>query len=384
MPDRIRILHVITRLEPGGAQRNTLYTVCHLDRTRFEAGLAWGPGDELDRQAEEMSGLWRAPVADLVRPVSPMRDLMALTALRRAVRSFRPHVVHTHSSKAGVLGRIAAHLEHVTLAIHSIHGFGFTPVQPAPVRASFFIVEKLMSAWTDHFIAVSQSNLDRGVELGLFDRDRVSLIRSGIELARFRDPGDGTAARQRLGVPDNVPLVTQIGNFKPQKAPLDFVRMAAQVQTRVPDAMFVMVGEGRLRARSEELARSLGIRDRMVFCGWWDDVPGLLAASQVSVMSSRHEGLPRAVVESLAAGVPVVATAVDGTPEVVRDGVSGFLVPVADVGAMARGVAAVLENPELRRRMAAAAPEGLDQFDIDTMVSRQEELYQWLLGRSRS
>jgi glycosyltransferase involved in cell wall biosynthesis len=179
-------------------------------------------------------------------------------------------------------------------------------------------------------------------------------------------------------------LVTQIGNFKPQKAPLDFVRMAAQVQTRVPDAMFVMVGEGRLRARSEELARSLGIRDRMVFCGWWDDVPGLLAASQVSVMSSRHEGLPRAVVESLAAGVPVVATAVDGTPEVVRDGVSGFLVPVADVGVMARGVAAVLENPELRRRMAAAAPEGLDQFDIDTMVSRQEELYRWLLGRSRS
>jgi glycosyltransferase involved in cell wall biosynthesis len=205
-----------------------------------------------------------------------------------------------------------------------------------------------------------------------------------IELGRFREPRGGTSVRARLGIPEESPLVTQIGNFKPQKAPLDFVRMAAQVQTRVPDAMFVMVGEGRLRTQSEELAHSLGVRDHIVFCGWWDDVPGLLAASQVSVMSSRHEGLPRAVVESLAAGVPVVATAVDGTPEVVRDGASGFLVPVADVGALARGVITLLEDPELRRRMAATAAQGLEQFDIDTMVRQQEELYRWLLGRSRS
>ena len=122
----------------------------------------------------------------------------------------------------------------------------------------------------------------------------------------------------------------------------------------------------------------------MVFCGWWEDVPGLLAAARVSVLTSRHEGLPRAAVESLAAGVPVVATAVDGTPEVVRHGDNGFLVEAGDVPELARRVCAVLRSDQLQRRLAAAAPEHLEDFDIDRMVRQQEDLYRWLLGRSRS
>jgi glycosyltransferase involved in cell wall biosynthesis len=381
---RIRVLHIITRLEPGGAQRNTLHTVAHLDRDEFEAGLAWGPGDPLDGDAGTAGDLHRYPVSALVRPVAPSRDLSALRELRRAIRSFRPHVVHTHSSKAGILGRLAARQERVPVVIHSIHGFGFTPLQPAPVRALFLVVERIAARWTDHFIAVSRQNLQRGLELGLFEPDRVSLIRSGIELGRFGGRHDAAAVRNRLGVPDGVPLVTQVGNFKPQKAPLDFVRMAAEAAKRVPDVRFVMVGEGRLRPRAEELARRLGLADRIVFCGWWDDIPGLLATTQVSVLSSRHEGLPRVVVESLAAGVPVVATAVNGTPEVVRDGVNGFLVPPRDVEALTLRVVTLLENHQLRAQMADVARDGLDEYDIDEMVRKQEDLYRCLLGRSRS
>ena len=258
------------------------------------------------------------------------------------------------------------------------------PLQPAPIRALYLLVERLAARWTDHFIAVSKQNLERGLELGLYEPNRVSLIRSGIELGRFGEQCDTAAVRQRLGVPEDVPLVTQVGNFKPQKAPLDFVRMAAEVATTVPDARFVMVGEGRMRPRAEELARRLGLADRIVFCGWWDDIPGLLAATQVSVLCSRHEGLPRAVVESLAAGVPVVATAVNGTPEVVRDGVNGFLVPAGDVSGLTGRVLTLLSNSELRERMAAAAPTGLDEYDIDEMVRQQEDLYRCLLGRNRS
>jgi glycosyltransferase involved in cell wall biosynthesis len=205
-----------------------------------------------------------------------------------------------------------------------------------------------------------------------------------VELGRIRMGGDAAAVRRRLGIPDGAPVVTQIGNFKPQKAPLDFVRMAAEVAMHVPLAHFVMVGEGLLRPQAEALARALGVDHKVAFCGWWEDVPGLLAASRVSVMSSRHEGLPRAVVESLAAGVPVVATAVDGTPEVVRDGVNGFLVEAADVAGLARGVVALLTDRELYERMASAARDGLEEFDIDLMVRQQEDLYRWLLSRSRS
>jgi glycosyltransferase involved in cell wall biosynthesis len=381
---RARILHVITRLEPGGAQRNTLYTVEHLDRERFDPALAWGPGDPLDAVAAAIPDLRREPVPELVRPVAPALDARALRRLVEVMRRLQPDVVHTHSSKAGVLGRIAARVAAVPVTVHSIHGYGFTPLQPAPVRVLFLVAERVMSRWTDHFIAVSERNLKTGLELGLFPPGRASVIRSGIELDRFRRASGAAEVRQRLGVPARAPLVVQVGNFKPQKAPLDFVAVAARVSQRVPEAWFVMVGDGALRPAAEELAEDLGIADRMVFCGWWEDVPGLLAAARVSVLTSRHEGLPRAAVESLAAGVPVVATAVDGTPEVVRHGDNGFLVEAGDVPELARRVCAVLRSDQLQRRLAAAAPKHLEDFDIDHMVRQQEDLYRWLLGRSRS
>ncbi len=378
------VLHVITRLEPGGAQRNTLYTVGHLDRDQFSPALAWGPGDELDGAAAAIADLRREPIPELVRQVAPARDLAALRRLVAVIRDFRPAIVHTHSSKAGVLGRIAARIGRVPVVVHSIHGFGFTPLQPAPVRALFVTAEKAMSRLTDHFIAVSEINLREGVRLGLFARDEVSVIRSGVTLGRFRNLDGGDRVRRRLGIPAAAPVVVQVGNFKPQKAPLDFVRMAGRVSRVVSDAWFVMVGDGALRPAAEELAAALGVADRTVFTGWWDDVPGLLAAARVSVLSSRHEGLPRAAVESLAAGVPVVATAVDGTPEVVHDGVNGCLVAAGDVAGLADRVIALLRDEDLWRRLSAAAPEHLADFDIDLMVRQQEDLYRWLLGRNRS
>ncbi len=380
MSRRLRVLTVITRLELGGAQRVVLHTASHLDRESFAAGLAWGPGDVLDDEARGFGDVARFEIEELVRPVAPARDLRALAGLRGAIRRFRPQVVHTHSSKAGVLGRFAAHLERVPVVIHTVHGFGFTPLQSPVKRAAFFRVEKMAARWTDHFVAVSRVNRDRGVELGLWKTDRVSVIRAGIDLERFRAGGDGRQTRCRLGIPDGVPVVTQIGNFKPQKAPLDFIEAAARIAQRMPEVRFVMVGDGPLRGAARTRSEELGIADRVVFCGWWDDVPGLLAATWVSVLSSRHEGLPCSVVESLAAGVPVVATAVDGTPEVIRPGVNGELVAPGDPAGLAAAVLALLDDDDRRRAMAAAAADGLDDFDRDRMVRQLEELYRWMVG----
>ena len=373
--NRIRVLLVITRLELGGAQRVVLHTAKTLDRERFAVALAWGSGDLLDDEAMAVPNLERFPVGSLVRPVAPISDFRALAALRAAIRTFQPQVVHTHSSKAGILGRLAARLENVPAVVHTVHGFGFTPLQSAPLRMALRAAERTLASSTDHFVTVSETDRQRGIEMGLFEPGRATVIRAGIDLDRFRAAADGDAARDRLGVPAESPLVTQIGNFKPQKAPLDFVRVAAAVREHSPEARFVMVGDGPLRTSAEELARSLGVADRMIFCGWWDDVPGLLAAATVSVLTSRHEGLPCSVVESLAAGVPVVATAVDGTVEVVRSGVNGFLAPAGDVRALAEGVCTILADEETRERFAAAASVGLEAFDHDLMVRQQEELY---------
>jgi len=377
---RLRVLTIITRLELGGAQRVVLHTVSNLDREVFEAGLAWGPGDVLDSEARALDDVEKFEISDLVRPVAPLKDLRALASLRQAIRRFHPQVVHTHSSKAGVLGRLAARLEHVPVVIHTVHGFGFTPLQSPVKRAAFFRAEKTAARWTDHFVAVSGVNRDRGIELGLWKPGQVSVIRAGVDLDRFRAPNDGRETRRRLGVPDGVPLVTQIGNFKPQKAPLDFIEAAARIAQMNPDVCFVMVGDGPLRGEAEARAAELGLADRVIFCGWWDDVPGLLAATTVSVLSSHHEGLPCSVVESLASGVPVVATAVDGTPEVIRPGVNGELVAPGDPAGLAAAVLAILMDDERRQSMAAAAADGLDDFGRDHMVRKLEELYQWMVG----
>ena len=379
----IRVLLVITRLELGGAQRVVLQTARALDRTAFEVALAWGPGDLLDDEAVAIPHLERIPVPPLVRPVAPISDLRALAALRAAVRSFRPQVVHTHSSKAGILGRLAARFEDVP-AVHTVHGFGFTPLQPAPKRFLFRSAEKVMARSTDHFVTVSEADRRRGIDMGLFTPEKVRVIRAAIDLERFRASADGAAARDRLGVPADVPLITQVANFKPQKAPLDFVRVAAAVLERHPDAHFVMIGDGPLREPAEDLARRLGLADRIIFAGWWDDVPALLAATDVSVLTSRHEGLPCSVVESLAAGVPVVATAVDGTAEVVRSGHNGLLADAGDVEGLARCVSRLLSDPDLRRRMASAAGESLEDFDQDLMVRQEEDLYRWMCSRRPS
>lgn len=372
---RLRVLTAITRLELGGAQRVVLHTAATLDRRDFDVGLAWGPGDVLDDEARAIEELTTFEINDLVRRVAPVRDLRALTALRRAIREFRPHVVHTHSSKAGVLGRLAARLEHVPVVIHTVHGFGFTPLQSTVKRAIFFRAEKIAAGWTDHFVAVSQQNLDRGVELGLWRAEQASVIRAGIDLDHFRRGGDGAATRRELIIPDDIPIVTQIGNFKPQKAPLDFIRAAARVAEKLTDIRFVMVGDGPLRQRAEALAAELGIVDRVVFSGWWHDVPDLLAATTVSVLSSRHEGLPCSVVESLAAGVPVVATAVDGTPEVIRPGVNGELVAPGDPVSLGDAILGILTDEDRRRAMSGSAADGLDDFDRDRMVRQLEDLY---------
>jgi glycosyltransferase involved in cell wall biosynthesis len=382
--ERIRVLTAITRLELGGAQRVALHTAARLDRSGFAAGLAWGPGDALDDEARALADVVTFEIPDLVRRVAPSRDLRALAGLRRAIRDFRPHIVHTHSSKAGILGRLAARREGAPVVVHTVHGFGFTPLQPAVKRAAYLAVERLAARWTDHFVTVSELNRRHGIELGLWAAADATVIRAGIDLDRFRAAGDGAATRRRLGIPAAAPLVVQIGNFKPQKAPLDFVRAAAAIMSERPETAFVMVGDGPLRRRAESLADELGLTGRITFTGWFDDVPGLFASTAVSVLSSRHEGLPCSVVESLAAGVPVVATAVDGTPEVVRPGVNGELVAAGDPAALAREVLRLLADEDRRRAMAAAAPGGLEAFDRDRMVRQLEELYRCLISRRRS
>lgn len=382
---RIRVLHAITMLELGGAQRNTLDTCAMLDRNRFEVGLVCANEGELLPEARTLSDVRLFELSSLVRKVRPLRDLRAVRALRQTIRDFGPDIVHTHSSKAGILGRWAAHAESVPVVVHSIHGYGFGAHQSAPVHAAFLAAERLAARWTTHFIAVSNENLEQGLNLGLFDAERVTLVRSGIDLATFRNPQGGDRVRAELGIPATAPLVVQVSCFKPQKAPERFVEMAAALAPRFPEAHFLLVGDGELRTRLEALGAEAGLTRRLHLPGWRRDVPAVLDAATVVTLTSRFEGLPRAVVEALAARRPVVAMAVDGVREVLRDGRNGVAVTPGDVPAMIEHVGALLADPERRAALGARAGDHLEEFDHTTMVRMQEELYRRLVtagGRS--
>ena len=353
-------MHAITMLELGGAQRNTLDTVASLDRREFEAALVCADEGELLPEARALSGVELFELSHLRREVRPLVDMRALFELRRAIRRFRPDIVHTHSSKAGILGRLAARREGVPVAIHSIHGFGFGPHQPAPVRLAFLTAERLAARWTTAFVAVSRRNLEEGVRMRLFPASRARLIRSGVDLASFAAHRGGDALRRVLGIPAAVPLVVQIACFKPQKAPDRFVEVAKRLAPRFPAAHFLLVGDGALRGRLERLRREAGLEERLHLPGWRRDVPAILDAATVVTLTSRFEGLPRVLVEALAAGVPVVAMAVDGVSEVVNDRENGFLLAPDDVAGVAERVGEILGDGALRSRLSARAGENLE------------------------
>jgi glycosyltransferase involved in cell wall biosynthesis len=370
-------------LELGGAQRNTLDTVAGLDRSRFTVALACADRGELLPEARAMTGVALYPLRSLRREIRPLADAAAVAALRRVIRDFAPDLVHTHSSKAGIVGRLAARLERTPAVVHSIHGWGFGPHQPRAVRAAFVAAERTAARWTNAFVAVSAANLEEGVALGLFPPERARVIRSGIDLAAFTNPRGGEALRRELGV-GAAPLVVQVACFKPQKAPERFLDLAASLAPRFPDARFVLVGDGAMRGELERRRAALGLEGRVLLPGWRHDLPAIYDAATVVTLTSRFEGLPRVLVEALAARRPVAAMRVDGVPEVVQDGVNGVLVPPGDLAGLAEVVAQMLADEGYRGKLAAAPREALAEWDRDRMVRQQEELYEELACQTGS
>jgi glycosyltransferase involved in cell wall biosynthesis len=376
---RLKVLHVITKLEFGGAQQNTLYTVSHLDSGRFEPVLAAGRGGLLDSRTAEAP--YRTVfIDDLVRPVRPISDLRALFQLASLMRAEKPDVVHTHSSKAGILGRLAAFLARVPVVIHTFHGFGFNDRQPKLVRWAYIAAEWACARISDSLIFVSNANMEQARRLGLGAPKRHRLIRSGVSLADFPPPGvDRGRVKAAAGIGMHKPLVLSIGNLKPQKNPEDFVTLAKRVLGSRSEARFLFVGDGELRPRCEALIFKENIHGKVLFPGWRSDAAELLAAADVFVLTSLWEGLPRSLVEAMKSGVPAVCYDTDGVRDLVRDGVNGFLVPPGDVGALAARVDELLGDESLRRRMSEQAKAAVgEEYDIDGMVRSQEKLYEEL------
>lgn len=375
------VLHVITKLELGGAQQNTFFIVENLDRSKFAPMLMSGPGGMLDAEAGKLpdKGIGYAVIPHMRRSIRPWNDYRAYRELRKAIRKAKPAIVHTHSSKAGILGRLAAAAEKVPVVMHTIHGFGIGAVRSPLVQRILLAAERRAARATTHFVPVSRENFDVGKSYGLLDESNATVILEGADLSPFRAAEPDPALRAEFGFPEGAPVVGTVACFKPQKDPLTFIEAAARVHAELPDARFLMVGDGDLRGEIEQAIADKGLDGVVVLAGWRHDVPALFRLMSVSVLTSLWEGLPRVIPQSLVSGVPVVVTDAGGSAEAVREGETGFVLPKRDAEGVAEKIAYLLRNPETAKNMGKAGPASVERFDAPAMVRAHEDLYLKLL-----
>jgi glycosyltransferase involved in cell wall biosynthesis len=386
-PVRVKVLHLITRFE-AGAGGNTLLSAVGMDPRRYEVWIAGGPDGPMWERAER-DGIRTVRIPGLRREVAPVADLAALLRLIRLLRRERFGIVHVHEAKADVLGRVAAFLSRTPIVVVTLHGRD--PWWPAPDGSrtqlrqvmprglrTFLFVERRLRSITHGFVAVSPSVARDAVLARVAAPGRTAVAPSAVDLDDIPEDTDGSV-RTELGIPARAPLVGTVGRLDAQKAPLDFVRMAAKVSERHPDARFVMVGEGELAEEARALADRLGVA--LLLPGFRPDAARIASAFDVYVVSSLYEGVGRGVTEAMASGRPVVATAVDGVVDLVSPGATGLLAPARAPEELAEGVCWMLEHPVEAAEIGAQARERVRLlFTRERMCAVLDEVYSQLLG----
>ncbi len=377
IPPKIKIAHIITRLELGGAQQNTLYCCEHHDRKKYDVLLISGVGGYLDEKAKEIPDCKTYFLPELKHQVHPWWDFKALGRLTQILKDEGVNLVHTHSSKAGILGRLAAKKAGVPCIVHTVHGWGFHLGQFFLIRWLYQVLERWAAGFTDVLITVSDENKQAGLAAGIGREEQYKIIHSGIDPKQYRLSFlQARRARAKLKS-KGLPCVLVLANFKQQKSPLDVIEVADALRSKVPYALFLWAGDGPLFGKVESVIKARGLERHFLLLGWREDVAELLAASDALLLTSLHEGLPRVVLQAMAAEKPVVATAVSGTPEAVKDGVTGFLHQPHDTAAMAESLSTILSNPRLGRKMGKAGREVLQgTFLIDEMLRQIERTYE--------
>jgi glycosyltransferase involved in cell wall biosynthesis len=385
--DRIRVLRVIARMNVGGPAYHVSLLSGRLDPARYDTLLVSGrvgPGEGSFDELARRYGAHHEMLDALGPELDPVRDLRSLLALVRIVRRVRPHIVHTHTAKAGMVGRLAARLGGGPrpIVIHTYHGHVLSGYFGRLQEGFYRLLERGLGRISDRLVAVSGAVADELIELHVAPRERFTVVPLGLELDRFLAvaPGDGDAVRTALGLqPDDV-LLTTVGRLVPIKR-LDVLLEAF---ARAGGALHLaVVGDGELRADLEAQADRLGIADRVTFLGFRTDLDAIQAATDVAVLSSDNEGTPVALIEAAAAATPAVATRVGGVADVVRPD-TGRLVDAGDADGMAAALTELAGDPELRARLGAAARDHVRaRFASERLLDDIDALYRRELEERR-
>lgn len=377
-------MRVITRLNIGGPALQCTLLTERLDPERYDCRLVTGMEDHLEGnyltlQRKSLTRLVMVPA--LGREIRVWQDLAVVLRLSFLIRKFRPQILHTHTAKAGTVGRLAAWLAGVPVVVHTFHGHVFRGYFPPLKSRVLMSVERWLARRTDRLIAVSNRVRGELLDLGIGNVGQFITIPLGLDLKAFlsceRIRGQ---LRAELGIHAGVPLVGIVARLVPIKRHECFLQSAGEIIRRYPESRFVLVGDGERREELKDLAGHLGLEGRVHFLGWRDDLDRVYADLDVVALTSRNEGFPVSLIEAMASGVPVVATRVGGVPDLVEDGVTGLLVPCDDPTSLAAAVSGLLADPERRRTLGQSGRQRVyPAFSAERLLQDMDALYTELL-----
>jgi len=367
----------------GGAQENTFSTVVGLQNKGHDVVLISGPSTGPEGSMEDLIKFHNVnfiQVKELIRNISVWHDVIAFFKLGMIFRKNQFDIIHTHSAKAGFLGRIAAKIfSKKSKVIHTIHGPSFYPYQPALAKFIYLISEKIAAHFTDYFISVSSIILERYLRYSIGKKEKSSVIRSGFQIEHYQQATKlREEIRKKLGVNENEILIGMIGRLFPLKGQEYLLRVFSRIAPDYPFIKLVLVGDGLLRDDFERFVRINNLQNRVYFTGLVNpqDIPYYAGAMDIGVHTSLREGLPRAAVQILAAGKPVIGFDVDGTREIITDGTNGFLVPAKDEKRLQEKLRFLIEHPDIAKKMGEAGRKiVLKEFSVEKMVEEIEKVY---------
>jgi glycosyltransferase involved in cell wall biosynthesis len=388
---KIKIIHIVTRMDKGGSAENTLLTARGLDREIYDVALVRGLSvesnmtddeagavEESVREAER-EGARVVTVSSLVRRVSPFYDLKAFFALIKILRHEHPDIVHTHTSKAGILGRWAAFFARVPIIIHTPHGHVFWGYFGRCKVLFCIILERLTACITDKIIALTDQEKKDHFHFRIALEDKFSVVHSGINLDKFFNTSvDPAAMKRSLEIPEGNLVVGTAGRLTHVKGHRYLIEAAGRIVDVRLDTTFVFLGDGEVLNELKNMAFRLGIEENVKFLGWRQDVADVMSAFDVFVLPSLNEGMGRVLVEAMAMGKPIVASDVGGISDLVIHGKNGYLVPVGDVETLAVRIKELLDDPGKREEMGNTGRRYAAGYSSEAMVKKIDQLYREL------
>ncbi|MCR4663139.1 MAG: glycosyltransferase family 4 protein [Endomicrobiaceae bacterium] len=372
--NKIKIAIIVTKLELGGAQKVAISLCEKLDKDKFETVLICGCGGILDEETKNKIRV--IFVKDLVREISPVKDLKALFSICKILKQEKPFIVHTHSSKAGIIGRLAAKASGIKNIVHTIHGFSFNDTQSFLKKNLFIFLEKIGAKISKYLIPVSVENTTKGLKNNIGKKEQYHYIRLGVDIDNFKNFSGIPSLKKELNINEQDILVTTIGPFKPQKNLPDFIKTAKNISGKNKNFKFVIVGDGTLRPQFENLIKKYNISNNIFLIGWRRDISNILNSSDMFVMTSLWEGLPISTIEAMCCGLSPIVNDVDGQREIVKDKFNGFLIKPYDIKATEEKIMLLANDTNLRKEMSLNARNSIDYtFSTDYMIKQHEDLY---------